>query len=157
MKESQDATQDEQLSKDDIQLPKLSSHVIKEDIMVEHEEVQGKVKHNLDFSLEEHKDKHHVKKRFHVGNLVMVDFRNKFSMGTFNKRKMKRIGPCKVVQKLDKHTYVIDLPKHLPISPLFDADDLFEFKRATPFYPNRNSRTSFFQEGENDAVQVGVG
>ncbi|GJT23259.1 hypothetical protein Tco_0893196 [Tanacetum coccineum] len=131
IKETQDANQYEQPSKEDIRLPKLVSHVIKEYIMVEHKEVQSKVKEKLEFSLKEHKEKYHVKKRFHVGDLVMVDFRNKFSVAKFNKMKMKRIGSCKVLQMLDKNNYVIVLPKHLPISPLFDADDLFEFKRAT--------------------------
>ncbi|GJT23260.1 hypothetical protein Tco_0893197 [Tanacetum coccineum] len=32
----------------------------------------NKVKEKLEFSLEEHKEKYHVKKRFHVGDLVMV-------------------------------------------------------------------------------------
>ncbi|PWA61026.1 hypothetical protein CTI12_AA376160 [Artemisia annua] len=157
VKESQVATQDEQPSRDYIQLPKLRSRVIKEDIMIEHEEVQGRVKQKLDLNLEEHKDKHHVEKRFHVGDLVKLGLRNKFLVGAYNKLKMKRIGPCKVVGKLNDSSYVFYLSKHLSIYPIFYVVDVLELQQDTLFSPNRNSRTSFFQEGENDAVCVGVG
>ncbi|GKC54911.1 reverse transcriptase [Tanacetum coccineum] len=38
-----------------------------------------------------------------------------------------------------------------------EEDDVFEFKQDVLFVLGGNSRTSFFQEGENDAVRVGIG
>lgn len=52
---------------------------------------------------------------------------------------------------------MIDIPKHLSLCPIFSEDDMFEFQQNVPFFLGGNSRTSFFQEGENDAVRVGIG
>ncbi|GKB03027.1 heterogeneous nuclear ribonucleoprotein 1, partial [Tanacetum coccineum] len=38
-----------------------------------------------------------------------------------------------------------------------EEDDVFEFQQDVLFVLGGNSRTSFFQEGENDAVRVGIG
>lgn len=101
------------------------------------EVVQAEVKQNLESSNAKYKDfndKHRRVKTFAVGDLVM-----------------KKIGPCKVVQKINDNAYVIDLPEDLSISPTFNVADLSEFIPNVPLYPNGNSRTSFFEEGENDA------
>ena len=69
---------------------------------------------------------------------------------------MKKIGPCKVVRKVNDNAYVIDLLDHLSISSHFQCG---RFVRVhipipdVPLYPNGNSRTSFFQ-GENNEERV---
>ncbi|GJT46640.1 reverse mRNAase [Tanacetum coccineum] len=139
-----------------IQLPALPGHSIAAQNMAERiEAVQAEVKQKLEYSNAKYKvqsDKHRRIKTFSVGDQVMVHLRKeRFPVGTYNKLKMRKIGPCKVLQKINDNAYVIDLPEHLSISPTFNVADLSNFTPDDPLYPDDNSRTSFSQEGENDA------
>ncbi|GJS31035.1 transposon ty3-I gag-pol polyprotein [Tanacetum coccineum] len=108
-----------------IQLPALPGHSIAAQNMAERiEAVQAEVKQKLEYSNAKYK------------------------------LKMRKIGPCKVLQKINDNAYVIDLPEHLSISPTFNVADLSNFTPDDPLYPDDNSRTSFSQEGENDAVKI---
>ncbi|GJV07948.1 putative nucleotidyltransferase, ribonuclease H [Tanacetum coccineum] len=142
-----------------IQLPALPGHSIAAQNMAERiEAVQAEVKQKLEYSNAKYKvqsDKHRRIKTFSVGDQVMVHLRKeRFPVGTYNKLKMRKIGPCKVLQKINDNAYVIDLPEHLSISPTFNVADLSNFTPDDPLYPDDNSRTSFSQEGENDAVKI---
>ena len=140
-----------------IQLPKLPGYSIAAENMAgKMEMIQAEVKGRLKLSTTKYKetcDKHRRPKTFGVGGLVMVHLRKeRFPVGSYNKLKMRKIGPCKVVRKINDNAYVIDLPEHLSISPTFNVADLSKFEPDVPLYPDGNSRTSFSQERENDAA-----
>ncbi|GJR89365.1 putative retrotransposon polyprotein [Tanacetum coccineum] len=119
-----------------IELPKVSGHSIVAQNMAERIEA------------------HRRMKTLSVEDQVMVHLRKeRFPVGTYNKLKMRKIGPCKVLQKINDNAYVIDLPEHLSISPTFNVAGMSTFNPDVPLYPlDDNLRTSFSQEEENDAV-----
>ena len=59
----------------------------------------------------------------------MVHFRKEhFPVGTYNKMKMKKFGPWKIVNKHDsRNAYEVDLSAKLNISPIFNISDLIEY------------------------------
>ena len=59
----------------------------------------------------------------------MVHLRKEFfPLGTYNKLKMKKFGPCKILKRHDYgNAYEIELPLELNISPVFNILDLKEF------------------------------
>jgi hypothetical protein len=46
----------------------------------------------------------------------------------YNKMKMKKIGPCKVIRKFGENKYEIELPDGVRISPIFNVTDLFPYR-----------------------------
>ena len=54
--------------------------------------------------------------------------REHFPIGTYNKLKMKKFGPCKIVKRHDsRNTYELELPTKLNISPAFNILHLIEY------------------------------
>ena len=49
---------------------------------------------------------------------------------TYNKLKLKNIGPCKVLRNFSANAYEIELPSDLQISPIFNVSDLYPFRDA---------------------------
>jgi len=50
-----------------------------------------------------------------------------FPRGKYNKLKMNKIGPCKILRKFVANYYDIELPKNIGISPIFNVEDLYPY------------------------------
>jgi hypothetical protein len=65
-----------------------------------------------------------------VGDQVLAHLRKeRFPRGTYNKLKMKKIGPCKILRKFDANAYEIELPDGVGISPIFNVSYLYPYRK----------------------------
>ena len=64
-----------------------------------------------------------------MGDLVMVYLRKEqFLGGTYNKLKMKKFGPCKILKKHDsRNAYEVELLDGIHIYPIFNIENLIEY------------------------------
>jgi hypothetical protein len=71
-------------------------------------------------------DQNHREIQFEVGDEVLTHLKkDRFPRGTYNKLKMKKIGPCKILRKFDANAYEIELPDDVGISPIFNISYLY--------------------------------
>ena len=99
-------------------------------------EIQEQVRHTIQANTMKHKAKVDAKRRdvqFGVGDYVMVHLNKaRLQKGIPTKLQMRRVGPCKVLAKYGENAYKIELPSDLGISPIFNVQDLVEFKGTLP-------------------------
>jgi NH3-dependent NAD+ synthetase len=90
------------------------------------------VKERLQSLSQEYKqrvDQHRRQLQFEVGDFILTHLRKeRFLRGTYNKLKMKKIGPCKVLKKFGVNSYKIELPDGIKISPIFNISYLYPYK-----------------------------
>jgi hypothetical protein len=95
-------------------------------------ELHGKVKQRLIDSNQEYKhreDQHRRQLQLEVGDLVLTHLRKeRFPRGTYNKMKMKKIGPCRVLKKFRENAYELELSDGIRISLIFNVEDLYPYK-----------------------------
>lgn len=132
-------------------LPGLNTAV--ENMAEKIQQVHSNVRFNLEKSNLRYKqaaDKHRIAKIFQKGDLVMVHPRKqRFPMGTYNRLKHKKFGPCRVVKKINDNAYVVELSDGMLISHTFNVVDIFEYHTPDEaLYPNISSRSSFLPSGE---------
>jgi hypothetical protein len=64
-----------------------------------------------------------------VGYFFLAHLRREiFPRGTYNKLKMKKIGPCKIIRKFEENAYAIELPDGVGISPIFNIEYLYAYR-----------------------------
>ena len=74
-------------------------------------------------------DQHHRELQFEFGDQVLENLRNEsLPRETYNKLKMKKIGPCNILRKFDANAYEIELPNDVGISPIFKISYLYPYK-----------------------------
>jgi hypothetical protein len=54
--------------------------------------------------------------------------KEKFPRGAYNKMKMKKIRPCRVLKKCGENAYDIELPDGIGISLIFNISDLYPYR-----------------------------
>ena len=95
-------------------------------------EIHEQVKQKLQDNNYKYKLRANVKRRevnFEVGDLVLAHFRKeRFPRGQYNKLKLKKIGPCKILRKFSTNAYDLELPTGIGISPIFNVVDFYPYK-----------------------------
>jgi hypothetical protein len=96
------------------------------------QKIHGQIKEHFQNSSQEYKhrvDQHHRELQFEVGDQVLAYLKKEsFPRGTYNKLKMKKIGPCKVLRKFDANAYEIDLTNDVAISPIFNISYVYPYR-----------------------------
>ena len=94
---------------------------------------------------EKRANKGRKKMLFEPGDLVWVHLRkDRFPEQCKSKLQPRADGPFKVLRKINDNAYEIDLPSSYGVSSSFNVADL------SPFFGVEESRTTPFQEGEDD-------
>ena len=94
--------------------------------------INEQVKQQLQDNNIKYKNRANLKRRevnFEVGYLVLAHLRREiFPKREYNKLKLNKIGPCRILRKFSTNAYEIELPPDIGISPIFDVVDLYKYE-----------------------------
>jgi hypothetical protein len=102
------------------------------DFAAEMHELHNQIKEKLKRRNSEYKcrdDQHKRKLEFEVGDQVLAHLRKeRFLRGTYNKMKLKKIGPYKILRIFGENAYELELLEDVGISPIFNISDLYPYR-----------------------------
>lgn len=82
--------------------------------------------------------------------------KERFPSGTYNKLKLKKIGPCWIIKKCETNAYQVDLPDELDILPIFNIfSDITSYSADGVGHPDFKSvRCSYINLPSLKALQA---
>lgn len=116
-------------------------------------DTHAEAKANLDANVVKYKaaaDSHRLRLVFEVGDLVWVVLtRDKMPAHAYNKLKAKKIGPVKILERINDNAYRLQLPDNITTS------DVFNVKYISRYFPpdqEPDSRSNPINLGGTDAA-----